>query len=196
MYLIPNDVLPERLREEGLKIVACPADELPDEYVEQLVQKSRQAHIQEFEGHEDTEGRFKDVASFREWAEGKQRIMYLLVDESGDVSDVGGVIWFGERANPLAPGYDVTFAIRLYDGDEEKGWARYLGRGLAVPFMQAAHADARKHFPGTKVWLDYVDGNQAAEKTYAKFGYEKIASEAGRTVMGHNTALAVEGEDE
>lgn len=192
MYLIPNDVLPERLREEGLKIVASPADELPDEYVEQLVQKSRQTHIQEFEGHEDTEGRFKDAASFREWAEGKQRIMYLLVDESSDVSDVGGVIWFGERANPLAPGYDVTFAIRLYDGDEEKGWGRYLGRGLAVPFMQAAHTDARKHFPGAKVWLDYVDGNQAAEKTYTKFGYEKIASDDGRTVMGHNTALAVE----
>ena len=194
MYTLDKDVLPSRIEEEGLRIDVYPAAEVPDQYVEQLIQKSRQPHVMEYEGHEDAEGRFKDIESYRSWAGAKQRIVYLLVSPS---HDVGGIIWFGERENPLAPGYGVTFGIRLYDKDEEKGWNAYLGKGLAVPFMQATHTDAAKHFPNQGLWLDYVKGNEAAERTYTKFGYEKIAEEDGRIVMGNKTAFAAKkGKDE
>lgn len=188
MYMVDKDVLPSRIYEEGLRVEAYPADELPEQYIEQLVQKSRQAHIMEYEGHEDAEGRFKDVDGYRAWAAAKQRIVYLLLSKD---DDVGGIVWFGERANPLAPGYDVTFGIRLYDADDAKDWGGYLGKGLAVPFMQATHTDAAKHFPNKWLWLDYVKGNEAAERTYTKYGYEKITEEDGRIVMGNKTTFAV-----
>ncbi len=175
MYAIDQTSLQERLCKEDLRVEVFPAEEVPETYVQQLIEKSRQPHVMEFEGHEDAEGRFKDLASYREWCSGKKRVMYLLLKDD----DVAGVIWFGRRENSLAPGYGVTFAVRLYAGDAAKGWGDYLGKGLAVPFMRAAHADAAKHFPGEWVWLDYVAGNDAAERTYTKFGYEKLTEKDG-----------------
>lgn len=179
MYTVAKADLPSRIAEEGLRIEVYPAHEIPEQYIEQLVQKSRQPHVMKYEGHEDAGGRFKDLKSYREWAGSKERIVYLLLSEN---DDIGGIIWFGERENPAAPGYDVTFGIRLYEG--------YVGKGLAVPLMQATHADAAKHFPNKGLWLDYVKGNEAAERTYMKFGYSRIAEEDGRIVMGNKTAFA------
>ncbi len=185
MYTIDSALLPARIRETGLHIEVFPASELPDQLVNQLVQKSRQPHVLEYEGHEDAEGRFKDLESYRAWANSKQRVVYLLLSESADVA---GIVWFGERTNPLTPGYDVTFGVRLYEG--------YVGKGLAVPFLEITHREARKQFPNRKIWLDYVRGNEAAERTYTKFGYKKLADEEGRIVMGNDTVFATEEEHE
>lgn len=198
MYLIDQGQLPNRLREEGLRIEVYEADQLPEDYIEQLVKKSRQPHVMKFEGHEDAGGRFKDLEAYRNWATKNKRIVYLLLaDRPGKSADVGGIIWFGDRTNPHAPGYDVTYGVRLYDEDQKAGWGKYLGKGLAIPFLQATHADARKYFPNRKIWLDYVKGNEAARHTYEKFGYKTIAEveEEGRVVMGHDTVFSTQEGD-
>lgn len=172
--------LPDRLAEEGLEIVAAKAQDVPEEYVSQIITKSRQPHVMKFEGHEDAEGRFKDLQSYKKWAE-KERIVYLLIRKGGggEVPDVGGIVWFGRRENKLIdPIYDLTFGIRLYEG--------CVGKGLAVPFMRATHDDLKRFYPNQAIWLDFAEDNIAARKAYSKFGYEDLAEADGRVVMGYH----------
>lgn len=164
--------LPERFVEEGFEIVVARASDLPERYIKQLVKNSLQPHVLKFEGHEDAKGRFKDVASYRKWAE-KDRVVYLLL--RGD--EVGGIIWFGEKNNEhIGAEYNLTFGIRLYEG--------FVGKGLSKPFMQATHKDAQRFFPEHTLWLDYDEENIVAGKAYASFGYEELARADGRVIMG------------
>lgn len=166
--------LPEVLSTAGLIVLRSYAVNLPDQYIDQLITKSRQPHVLEYEKHEDAEGRFKDRDLFKKWAE-KKRLVYLLVDKNND--EVAGIIWFGESVNPLIDSkYGVTFGIRLYEG--------YVGRGLSKPLMKVGHLDARKYFSSKWVWLDYTEGNIAAERAYASFGYQELGRDSGRVVMG------------
>lgn len=169
-----ND-LPERLTEMNLRIEVYNAQDLPEIYLDQLIAKSRQRHVLEFEGHEDAEGRFKDREAFIAWSKGRRRIFYLLLDGQ----DIAGVIWFGERRNEhINESYCLTFAIRLYEG--------YVGKGLSKSFMSVAHAGMEKYFPGQNIWLDFDAKNIAAQKAYESFGYEYIKEKNGRIIMGMN----------
>lgn len=206
MIKLEHSELPERLQERGLDVLVTDARELSDDYVQQLVDKSRQDHIVEFEGHEDigtpeAPGRFRDVASYREWADGKQRVFYMLINDALrpdglEVPDIGGVIWFGKRENEHAPGRALTFAIRNYARDESRGWGQYVGTGLGTPFMQATHRDLLNWYQDEKIWLDLVEGNDPAYNLYSKNGYfelDRLNDEAHggqrRIVMANDTAL-------
>lgn len=164
--------LPERLSEEGLHIIVAWAKDVPAEYAEQVIKKSREPHVMKFEGHEDVEGRFKDLSAYREWAE-KERVVYLLVKDK----EVGGIIWFGKRENAAAgEEYKLTFGIRLYEG--------CVGKGLSKPFMKVTHEDLKRFYPGENIWLDFAEDNVAAHKAYESFGYHTIGETDGRIVMG------------
>ncbi|HVA11497.1 MAG TPA: hypothetical protein VNG32_05030 [Candidatus Dormibacteraeota bacterium] len=203
---IEQGVLPEEFQARELSLSVCLTSELPDNYVQQLVNKSRQPHISAFEGREDvgTEslpGRFRSIEAYRTWAEGKQRILYMMLDEGLDpgglgVPDIGGVIWFGERINPYAPGRSLTFAIRNYAANAVRGWEQYRQCGLGSSFMQATHQDLQKRYQDEKIWLDLAEGNQPAYKLYSRNGYEELArvvdeehSPERRIVMANDTAL-------
>ncbi len=167
--------LPERLKEMGLHIEVYEAQQLPDEYIEQLIQKSRQPHVLQYEGDEDAGGRFKDGQAFRDWSKDKRRIFYLLIDKN----DLAGVIWFGQRQNQhIDETFNLTFAIRLYEG--------FVGKGLSKPFMGVAHDGMEKYFPGQNIWLDFASENIAAQKAYESFGYEFLKQHDGRIIMGLN----------
>ncbi len=202
-------MLPERFQARELGLIVCMATELPDPYLDQLIDKSRQPHILEFEGHEDVgtklePGRFYDREAYRDWAATKERILYMMINGEAKpviegVPDIGGVIWFGKRDNAMAPGRDLTFAIRNYAADEKRGYQQYQGTGLGLPFMQAAHTDLRKYHPGEQLWLDLVDGNAAAETLYGRAGYEVEArfldpdhGDQSRVVMVNDTVLMSE----
>ncbi|HSH31982.1 MAG TPA: hypothetical protein VK963_04930, partial [Candidatus Saccharimonadales bacterium] len=141
------------------------------------------------------------IASYRAWASGKQRILYMMINEALrpdglDVPDIGGVIWFGKRQNQHAPGRELTFAIRNYAGDQKRGWGQYAGQGLGTPFMQATHQHVREWYMGEKIWLDLVEGNAAAYSLYSKNGYQEITrvpdtEHPGRNwiVMANDTVL-------
>lgn len=173
--------LPERIVEEGLNVVVSWANEVPLEYIQQVIKKSREPHVMKFEGHEDAEGRFKDVPSYKKWAE-KERLVYLLVSGNPDdpkKSKVGGIIWFGKRDNEVAGDkYTLTFGIRLYEG--------CVGKKLSVPFMKVTHEDLPRFYPKEAVWLDFAEDNIAAERAYQSFGYRTIGETDGRIVMGYS----------
>lgn len=165
--------MPEKLTELGLHLEVYEAQELPEKYLDQLIEKSRQAHVMEYEGHEDAEGRFKNRQAFKIWAKDKRRVFYLLLDND----NIAGVIWFGKRQNPqIGESYELTFAIRLYEG--------FVGKGLSKPFMTAAHQAMEKYFPGVSIWLDFAHENIAAQKAYESFGYKYLKQHDGRIIMG------------
>ena len=170
---------PDKLTDNEIQIVRLDAKDMPEAYIQQIVDKSRQEHVMKFEGHEDvgTEaepGRFYNVEAYIKWAT-KGRTVYLMTKprEDSDELDVGGIIWFGERKNEYAPEHDTTFAIRNYDEDEEKGWSKFVGMGYGTPFMQATHEDMAKTAPDKKIWLDVTEGNDAGYHLYQKVGYEE-----------------------
>jgi hypothetical protein len=204
--IMSGETLPPRLQQENLSILVTRAVDVSKSYVRQLVEKSRQPHIEEFEGYEDigtpdAPGRFRTIEDYYAWAESKQRIMFLLIDATRrvdfqEVPDVGGVAWFGKRENDQAPGRSVTFAMRNYAADEQHNWGQYVGRGLAAPFMDVTHRIARDIYPGQKVWLDLVAGNTASHKMCARAGYEELTrhsdgEDGGRTriVMINDTVF-------
>lgn len=179
MDRIPAE-LPARLVEEGLEVVVAQAREVPEEFIKQVIAKSRQPHVMKFEGHEDAGGRFKDIDAYYKWAE-KDRLVYLLLNkaEGEDARDVGGIIWFGKRENEhIDPSYSLTFGIRLYEG--------CVGKGLAVPFMKATHEDLARFYPGEAVWLDFAEENIAARKAYESFGYKHLGEADERVIMGYH----------
>lgn len=166
----------ERFVEEDLELKCWRAEDLPEKYILQLIQKSRQPHIMEYEGHEDAEGRFKDIESYKKWTE-KGRIVYLVFRRGED--ELGGIIWFGKSKNPnIDPKYDLTFGIRLYEG--------LVGKRLSKPLMRLAHRDIKKYYDSNFIWLDYDEANEIAGKAYETYGYEELARADGRVVMGMN----------
>ncbi len=170
--------LPDRLVEESLEVVVAQARDVPKEFIEQVITKSRQPHVMKFEGHEDAGGRFKDLEAYYKWAE-KDRLVYLLLQKGNEPQDVGGIIWFGKRENEhVDPIYNLTFGIRLYEG--------CVGKGLSVPFMKATHEDLARFYPGQAVWLDFAEDNIAARKAYESFGYEHLGEADERVIMGYH----------
>lgn len=167
--------LPDRLANLGLHIEVYQAQELPDIFLDQLISKSREPHVLEYEGHEDAGGRFLDRQAFKSWARDKKRIFYLLLDGK----NLAGVIWFGNRENPhIDKSYNLTFAIRLYEG--------FVGKGLSKQFMNVAHAGMEEYYPGENIWLDFAADNLAAQKAYESFGYKYLVKHDGRIIMGLN----------
>lgn len=165
--------LPEQLKQNGLDVRVALAKDVPEDYVKQILDNSRQAHVMKFEGHEDVGGRFKDMEAYREWAE-KDRLVYLLMNGE----EVGGVIWFGERENEnIDKEYSLTLGIRLYEG--------FVGKGLSKPFMSVAHEDMRRFYPAQSIWLDYDQDNTVAGKAYGSFGYQYLTQHDGRIIMGY-----------
>ncbi|MBI5357652.1 GNAT family N-acetyltransferase [Candidatus Saccharibacteria bacterium] len=167
--------LPDKLSELNLQIGVFKAEELPVEFVDQLINKSLQPHILEFEGDEDAKGRFASREAYKKWTSSKKRIIYLLLDGG----EVAGIIWFGERINPnIDSEYNITFGIRLYEG--------YVGKGLSKSFMISSHKDVEQYYPGQKIWLDFKSENVAARRAYESFGYKYIGEEGERVIMGYD----------
>lgn len=166
--------IPDRFQENHLRIFVTEADKIEENFLKQILEKSRQDHVMQFEGHEDAGGRFKDVQSYREWA-AKGRTIFILTDETG--KDLGGILWFGKRNNPnIDPKYTLTFGIRLYEG--------FVGKGLSKPLLIIGHEELGNYFDDKYIWLDFASENIIAGKAYSSFGYEILNEADGRVIMG------------
>lgn len=173
-----NCNLPDAIKQRGLVLYVVPADKLPEKYIDQLIKKSRQPHVLEFEGDEDARGRFKDRQAFYDWRKGKTRIFYLLLDTKKD-NDLAAVLWFGEREEEsVGPEHTLTFGIRFYEG--------YVGDGLAKPTMKICHKDAKRFFPDKKFWLSLHAHNDVAKHVYQTFGYKVIKTTDEKIYMVEN----------
>lgn len=109
--------------------------------------------------------RFSDFSTFNKWQ--KNRKIFVLTN---DKNDLLGIIWVGEKEMPKElkrkyPSYKTTFAIRLYNEARGKGLSRW--------FME----EVLKRIPETHIWLQCDSRNEAAQKLYAKFGFEPILSD-------------------
>lgn len=111
--------------------------------------------------------RFADKKAFKLWLK-KKPVIYTLTNNTGRLL---GIIWFQRKIG--IPGYDLTFAIRLY------GKAR--GKGLSYGFMKQAFDD----FKPQKVWLEVSIDNLPAVSLYKKFGFQQITdpNDKGKIIM-------------
>jgi len=141
----------------------------------QIICKSKQERLQKTVPKDSTV-RFKNLNTYKSWAS-TGVLFFALANHSGDV---GGLIWFEKKQNPIIPEAETTFAIRMYDG--------YEGRGLAKPFMSVAHfmlpklMDVNQH-----IWLETDADNTPARGLYTSFGYEQIGiTDAGRVLMAYD----------
>lgn len=146
----------------------------------QIIEKSNQERMLKTVPRDSSE-RLKNPEAYKSWAS-KGILFFALTDYS---SNVGGLIWFERRENPLAPDAETTFAIRIYDG--------YEGRGLAKPFMNVAHFMLPKLMDvSPNVWLETDVDNDPARGLYKSFGYEEIGiTDAGRVLMAYHSGIDV-----
>jgi len=154
----------------------------------QLIGKSRQPHVLEFE-HEDSSpgGRVSSPEAIEAWirAEQARRVAFPLINLATG-RDLAGIAWFSDkamRANEGPAGYTLTFGIRLYEG--------YAGRGLCLPFMGAVHRLMMSAAQGRGVWLSAKEGNVRAMKKYERFGYRHSHRADGLVYMVNDDALVV-----
>jgi len=115
--------------------------------------------------------RFATRDAFDSWIDRKHPIIYTL---SNDQENLCGLIWF-EKDDSI-PGYDYTFAIRLYD--------KARGQGLSFDFMKQAFDDLKPQ----NVWLKCSADNLPAASLYKKFGFKQITDpdENGKIIMTYS----------
>jgi RimJ/RimL family protein N-acetyltransferase len=143
-------------------------------YRDQIIKKSRQAHVAEWEP-DDMNGRFADADSFSRWASQGRAIVGLIKED-----EVFGITYFGPKKVP--DGYilgSTTVGLRLYEGA--------VGRGIAKPFFVAAHMAVEGYVDVSDVWLTVREENVAAIATYKAAGYQKQGlSDEGLHVMRYD----------
>ena len=69
ILVLDRETLPVRLQKRALDIAVCPADKLPESWLDQVIGKSLQPHVLAHEGPEDvgTEeqpGRFRNLQAY------------------------------------------------------------------------------------------------------------------------------------
>jgi len=102
--------------------------------------------------------RFANRQAFDSWIIRRNPSIYTL---SNNKDNLCGLIWL-EKDNKI-PGFDYTFAIRLY--------ADARGKGLSYDFMKQAFDDLKP----AKVWLECSADNLPAASLYKKFGFVQIS---------------------
>ena len=122
--------------------------------------------------------RFSDQASVDKWLK-KKRKFYILIDEEDKLM---GIIWFGKETIPTKDKkYSITFAIRLYEGNRGKGYAKKFMKEAITKFKLTS--EYKKRTGG--FWLITNPDNLPAIKAYEYFGFKKIPYEdsEGRILM-------------
>jgi hypothetical protein len=150
-----------------------------EDYENQLLSKSRQAHILKYTPN-DAAKRFVDKSTLEAWR-AKGRTMHWLLS---DQLDLAGIIWYRKKefpkSVPLKEIPSETFAIRLYEG--------YVGHHLSIPFMKFSLQTAvrLKLSRGEEVegmWLQTIPSNEAAIASYTKFGYQEVYRDNKEVIM-------------
>lgn len=144
-----------------------------DELAAALPMLSLQPHILR-STPKDASRRFVDVESSNRWYDDEQKAPTPYSLRLGGLS-LGGFIWMSYQTHADTPGCDYTSGFRMYQGA--------VGRGLARPFSEVTHDDFFRRHPGSGIWLETDEVNQAALALYDKLGYKEVANHDGRVVM-------------
>lgn len=118
---------------------------------------------------DDAGVRFADMQSAIDWVNSDPgRLFYPLTHKSGRYGQprIAGIIWFTPAPLEEIPDISHTFSIRIYPSAQ--------GKGLALPFMKAAHDHAVGRGGVTGVWLRTRSENTRARHLYTNFGYTSL----------------------
>jgi GNAT superfamily N-acetyltransferase len=167
---LPDAVEQTVLNERGLFVMQG----LDIQLAAQLVQASRQPHIQEYCPN-DAVKRFGGIENVIDWQEKGRLALPLVRKIGGDALSLAGFGWIGPGTpapdEPDIPGAKVTFAIRLYEDA--------VGQGNALPYTKAIIQANDSLYGNNGVWLEAWGDNPAALTTYEKAGFEKVAEMPG-----------------
>lgn len=132
--------------------------------------------------------RFSSVEAFNKWREENKRMIYTLVDESGQLA---GISWVGEKELPSGytyPGwlnpkeYHYTTAVRVY------GVARGVGVGSDFQKLAIEHyltnvlGKTELNMP-YGFWGEAHDDNIASRRMCARTGFKEVAFGNNKVVM-------------
>lgn len=155
-----------------------------DEFVDQLIRKSKQEHIVQ-NCPKDSAERFSSRQAFERWLQKDGgRSPYFLADASGEVA---GLVWYGlkeldEGVMPdFPPEYipNHTFAIRIYDGFDGRGLAKSLVRASMRDYLeQLGRSGQLEEFNGFHLETD--TDNHAALRLYDSIGYKTVDEDEGK----------------
>lgn len=141
----------------------------------------------------DGKGRFVNRETAQKWLESKERIKYLLLDESDKVA---GFIWFSvaplsayfkpedrKFVDSFDPSqYSVTFAVRTYCAARGARIAKdFFLKSLGLFQQTAPYRDS----PTKGIWLTSHKDNVAGISLYKRLGFTdaSIWTESGRIIM-------------
>ncbi len=148
--------------------------------VEQLKRYSLDESDENLQNNTSDKKRFGE-GSYEEWYS-KERTPYALVSTDGNLA---ALAWFGPK--PLGrKSLKYLSANELLDelSQPKSNWHTivyrsyrpFRGKGLMVPFMQAAIADYKARYPHARLWAGVSQKNLASLKLAEKLGF-KISKE-------------------
>ncbi|HUD81818.1 MAG TPA: hypothetical protein VMR08_04335 [Patescibacteria group bacterium] len=164
---IPETIDQTELNKNGLFVVQG----LDLALAEQLVEASDEAAVRLF-CQDDAEIRFESIESIIDWAE-KGRLSLPLVRHTGDSAlTLAGLGWMRpgkpdkNKKEPIIPGAETTFAIRIYGETAGHGYARFYTKSIL---------DTHGALIGNKgVWLAAWGDNEHALRPYDQNGFIEV----------------------
>ncbi len=145
---------------------------------EHLFRKSREEEIRK-RCPDDSERRFKDRDSLREWLLEVPTEMYTLQERSSE-DPLAGLIFYRHKQHELSK-KKVTMGIRLYEGYAGRGLSREFFAGSLV-LRQTIGADvvlAHERERGVEegIWLAVEADNTVARGLYDSLGFVAVGQE-------------------
>lgn len=167
---LPAEIDQTELNSKGLSVVQG----LDESLAKQLVAASTQAHIAEYCPNDPIK-RFGSVEQVVSW-QSKGRLALPLVKSTGkNALNLVGFGWMGPgkpgEDEPVIPGAETTFAIRIYE--------EAVGQGNALPYTRTILQANQMLFGNSGVWLEAWGDNMQALKTYERAGFQTVAEAQG-----------------
>lgn len=160
-----------RLMEKGFVVGAG----LTRSYAGAISVMAKQPHIEEM-CPRDARTRFATEETTADWlGKGGGRNVFLLLKNAGSTGlRLAGYGWTGAESNPVVPGGETTFAVRI--GNEGRG------QRAASDFSRLIIAGSAALYGTKRTWLETYQGNSSAVGAYLSAGFEPFIDHDGQPV--------------
>ncbi len=140
---------------------------LTPEYADAIAAMALEPSIKEYCPN-DSGSRFINRQTTAEWLSKKRATFLLLHKSDNGQLELAGYGWVGAKQNPLIPGGETTFSLRVSENHQ--------GKGLASPFSVSMLAAATAIYGAKHMWLETWESNGGAVHIYHKIGFQDVAS--------------------
>jgi ribosomal protein S18 acetylase RimI-like enzyme len=147
---------------------------LDQDLAEQLVERSKEKAIVR-NCKNDAVKRFGSIEAVAAWQSKGRLSLPLVHNLGGEALSLAGFGWMGPgkpgEDEPVIPGAETTFAIRIYEG--------FSGQGLSRPYTETILTAHDVLYGNHGVWLEAWGNNTPALKTYNDVGFVQVAEAPG-----------------